>query len=447
MTAIEPPAYDGFGYEALISSSHGDSELPVYTGRRAPPPQPVVREPQEFTHEIKARGGVPWATLTIQSDPRLTKAVPTITEGSNLDGSVKLALRSVETIQAVCVLIKGEIMDGGPASIPISFLDLKHTVWSAAEGDPLAPENTGKSMLKLKGDYHWPFSIELPTTLTKDGQTFRLPHTFMDRLASFSVRYTAELRILRGKLRPDDKVACPFVYFSMRQPDPPSMLRKLAYQENSPLFGPEADPEGWHTETFSVRGMIFSSRMIEVKCAFSLATPLSYTRSASIPCAMTIETQDTQALDLLSSPSAFIVYLERANHENLEPWKNTCEPVGQAVFWPSTEGAPEDSSRRRHLMGEIHLKPNLQPSSAVFGFAVEYSVVVFPFQAVAFKPTDNKPVFQQVVEITTRYAAGPRPRTYTPPTYATRNPIVDYYYYTKVMQAAQHVKGRGRGGR
>ncbi|KAJ7784457.1 hypothetical protein B0H16DRAFT_1492564 [Mycena metata] len=426
MTAIRPPSYDGSGHEALISSSHGDSELPLYTGRRTPPPHPVVREPQEFTHEIKTRGGVPWATLTIQGDSRLTKAVPTITEGSNLDGSVKLALRSVETIQAVCILIKGDIMNGGPTSAPISFLDLKHTVWSAAEGDPLARKNTGKSMLKLKGDYHWPFSIELPTTLTKDRQTFRLPHTFMDRLASFSVRYTAELRILRGKLRPDDKVACPFVYFSMRQPGPPSMLRKLAYQENSPLFGPEADPEGWHTETFTVRGMVFSSRMIEVKCA------LSYTRSASIPCAMTIETQDTRALDLLSSPSALVVYLERANHENLEPWKNTCDPVGQAVFWPSTEGAPEDSSRRRHLMGEIHLKPNLQPSSAV---SLTWIVDFHLFDV------SHKPVLQQVVEITTRYAAGPRPRTYTSPTYATRNPFIDYYYYTKlqIVQTRPHL--------
>lgn len=98
-------------------------------------------------------------------------------------------------------------MDGGPASPSINFLNLKHTLWSAADGDPNASEssNTGKSVLKLKGEYEWPYTISLPATLSKDGETYRLPHTFLDRIASFSVRYTAELRVVRGKLRTDDK--------------------------------------------------------------------------------------------------------------------------------------------------------------------------------------------------------------------------------------------------
>ncbi|KAF7376565.1 hypothetical protein MSAN_00072800 [Mycena sanguinolenta] len=441
MTELAPPSYDGFGDEALINSSHAAlSDLPVYTRRPTPPPAAQVnREPKEFTYEIKNRGGTPWATLTVHGDPRLTKAIPTIMEGSNLVGSVKLALRSAEAIQAICVLIKGEVMQGGPAAVPLVFLESKHTLWSAADGDPQAPENLGKSVLKLQGDYHWPFSIALPTTLTKDSETYRLPHTFLDRLASFSVRYVAEMRIVRGKLRPDDKLTCKFGYFSMAQPGPPSALRQLAYQENSPLFGPESDPSGWESQSSSLKGIVFSSRAIEVKFTFSLAKPLSYTRSASIPCALTIETNDRQALDLLSSPSASMVYLERGFYEKKDIFRNTIEPCGQAVFWPSTEGAPEESSYRRRLMGEIHLRANLQPSSAVCGFQVEYAVVVFPFQAAAFKPigVDNAPLLRQAVEITTRYAPGPRQKTYTPPTYEARNSIVDYYYYALVIENAQ----------
>ncbi|KAJ7267630.1 hypothetical protein B0H12DRAFT_1098057 [Mycena haematopus] len=456
MTELAPPSYDGFGYEALISSSHGaPSDLPLYTRRPTPPPPAarVERQPKEFTYELKNRAGTPWATLTVQGDPRLTKVIPTVMEGSDLVGSVRLALRSAEAIQAVCILIKGEIVEGGPAAIV--FLESKHTLWSAAEGDPQAPENSGKSILKLQGDYHWPFSLPLPTTLTKDGETFRLPHTFLDRLASFSVRYSAEMRIVRGKLRPDDKITCRFGYFSMQQPGPPSVLRQLAYQENSPLFGPESDPSGWESQSSSLKGTVFSSRAIEVNFTFSLAKPLSYTRSASIPCALTIETKDLQALDLLSLPSASMVYLERAFYEKTDVFRNTVEPCGQAVFWPSTEGAPEDSSSRRHLMGEIHLRSNLQPSSAVCGFRVEYAVVVFPFQAATFKPlgVDNSPLLRQVVEITTRYAPGPRQKTYTSPTYEVRNSIIDYYYYSLVIENAQKSgrlrdkSGRARGGR
>jgi hypothetical protein len=152
-----------------------------------------------------------------------------------------------------------------------------------------------------------------------------------------------------------------------------------------------------------------------------------------------------------------MVYLERAFRENKDVWRNTVEPCGKAVFWPSTEGAPEDSSFRRHLMGEIHLKSNLQPSSEVHGFKVEvcllarcvclqsyslqYAVVVFPFQAAAFKPLvfDNSPLLRQVVEITTRYAPGARQKTYTPPTYETRNLIIDNYYYSLVIENTQRM--------
>ncbi|KAJ7507137.1 hypothetical protein B0H11DRAFT_1970392 [Mycena galericulata] len=416
-TVEEPPSYDGYGFESLVISSNADdSDLPVYQRRPTPPPRPAQAElePRKFTYELKNRGKTPWATLFIHGDPRFNnRIIPTVLEGSNLDGSVTLNLQSPETIQAVCILIKGEIVSGSAPMTRTAFLESRHELWSAAEGDPRASENTvtGKnSTVKLKGDYHWPLSIQLPTTLCKDGKNFTLPHTFLDRLASFSVQYTAELRLVRAKLRPDDKVACTFGYFSMRQPGPPSMLRQLGIPGEYP---------------FSSKGTIFSSRMIDVKCM------LCYTRSASIPCAMTFESEDLQALDLLSSPATCFVYLERVTQESSEGWRNTREPCGQASLL----------AINMRLMGEIHLKTNLQPSSAVFGFAVEYSVVVFPFQTTGFKPLDSKPLLSQGVEITTRYAPGPRHKTYSPPTYETRNANIDYYYYSMVMEG-RAVRGR-----
>ncbi|KAJ7669554.1 hypothetical protein DFH06DRAFT_1084323 [Mycena polygramma] len=353
--------------------------------------------------------------------------MPTITQGSSLAGAVNLDLRSSETIQAVCILIKGEVADTGASGWVVSFLEAKHTLWTAAE-------NSGKA--KLKGEYDFPFSIEIPTTAPgKDGKPFRLPHTFT---SSLSIRYTAELRIVRGKLRPDDRVTCTFAYFSMQQPGPPSALRSLAYQENSPLLGPDADPEGWSTQSILIKGKVFASRELEATCTFSLATPLAYTRSASIPCAMTIEIADLQALDILSAPTASIVVLQRTTRDKRNDfWREIPEipeTCGKAVFWPSTEGRARadtdtDAPQRRQLMGEIHLRANLQPSTAIPGvLAIEYSVVVFPFQAAGFKPLENVPLLRQAVEITTRHAPGPRQRTYTPPVYETRNAIVDQYY-------------------
>jgi hypothetical protein len=86
---------------------------------------------------------------------------------------------------------------------------------------------------------------------------------------------------------------------------------------------------------------------------------------------MTIETPDLEALDLLSSPAASLVYLERAFRKKRETGSNTVEPCSQAVFWLPTEGADEDSSYRRRLIGEIHLRANLHPSSSVVGFRIE----------------------------------------------------------------------------
>nr|GAT55849.1 predicted protein [Mycena chlorophos] len=435
----EPPSYDGFGLEALVRSSNGASDLPAYTRRPTPPPVAAAPEPREFTYHLKNRSGVAWGSITVQGNPRLTKLYPTIMEGSNIAGTVQLRLQKPEGMQAVCVILKGELIGGAPASLPQSFLETRTVLWNASEGDPNAPGSpaTGSKIngLKLKGDYNWSFSIAIPQEITRDGETWRTPHSFAD--STCSIRYSVDLRVVRGKLRPDDKISCPFAYFSMRQPERPSPLRMLAYQENSPLLGPEVDPEGWASYPVTLKAILFASRAVEVKMTFFVAKPLCYTRSASIPCALTLESNDSQALDLVSVPSALIVCLERTTREGEEGYRTTIEPCGQGVFWPSpmsrnTPDAP--ASKLRELMGEIHLKADLQPSSAVLGFAIEYAVVVFPLQAVGFKPNeDSKPILRVPVEITTRYGPGPRQKTYSPPAYEGRNIVVEQYYFQLVM--------------
>ncbi|KAJ7252467.1 hypothetical protein C8J57DRAFT_1077472, partial [Mycena rebaudengoi] len=294
---------------------------------------------------------------------------------------------------------------------------------------PQTREKSGK----LKGEYSWPFSIHIPaTSASKEGKPFELPHTFFERTANFGIQYSVELRIMRGKLKQDDKRVCTLGVFSMRQPGPPSGLRQLAYQENSPLLGPEADPEGWQSlPSISISGLLFSVLAVDVKCTLALAKPLCYTRSSSIPCALTIETANAQALDVLASPTAALVYLERHTRSITNGIsRRYANPLicGQAVFWASTEGAAAETSLRRQLMGEIHLRPTLQPSTDVVDFLVEYTVLVFPFQATGFKPPRYAPLLRQKVDIVTRYASGSRAITYTPATYETRNAVIDEYY-------------------
>ncbi|KAJ6591393.1 hypothetical protein B0H10DRAFT_1960786 [Mycena sp. CBHHK59/15] len=236
-------------------------------------------------------------------------------------------------------------------------------------------------------------------------KSFELPHTFVERGANFSIQYSLELRILRGKLmqgkQRKDKLGFTFGFFSMRPPGPPLMLQQLAYQENSPLLSPEADPEVWQSlPSFSNSGLLFSVLKLNVKCT------LCYTRSTSIPCALTIETANTHALDVLTSPTAAL------EHRTRSPGgADTLELCGQAVFKASTEGAAVDTSSWRWLMGEIHLRRTLQPSTDVIDFLIEYTVLVLPFQATSFKQHRYEALLRQKVDIVTKYASGPRART------------------------------------
>ncbi|KAF7338993.1 hypothetical protein MVEN_01975500 [Mycena venus] len=447
---MEPPPYDSFADAPLLSSNNGtSSEPPAYDRGLTPPPIAIqLGEVREFTSEIQTGDGTPWAILTIQGDRRLSKTMPTVLEGSNLVGSVKFLLESSESIHAICILIRGELLKSKDGATTIPFFESKHTLWPV--------EGTSQVSTKFrKGDYNWPFSLPIPATFIKEGKLFRLPQFFSDLRAIFRIQYVAELRVVRGKLQPDDKVARTFGYFSMKQPGPPSALRQLAYQENSPLLGPTADHEGWTSQSASVKGDLFSSRQIELKFTLSLATPLSYTRQTCIPCALAIDTEDAHAFGLLTTPAACMVYLERTSRQNDEKleWTQTVEPCGRAVFHPSTEGAPDYSARR--LMGEIRLRVDLQPSFAIFGFQVEvwphlvtffatilsdfyskYAVVVFPFQAAGFKPLDSGPVLRLDVEIVTRYAPGPRQKMYTAPSQETRNPAIDRYYQSLAQRSA-----------
>lgn len=53
-------------------------------------------------------------------------------------------------------------------------------------------------------------------------------------------------------------------------PAPFSLLRNYAYGENTPLPGPEIDPEGWYAlPTASIRGRLFSERMVKLRSSVS----------------------------------------------------------------------------------------------------------------------------------------------------------------------------------
>ncbi|KAJ6598271.1 hypothetical protein DFH09DRAFT_55718 [Mycena vulgaris] len=412
---------------------------PAFTPRSvstdpAPSPSiPLTPEPKNFSYELKNLRSKPWVTLTLCADPRLNRTTPTFTDGSSITGSINLSLQKEDGIKSIVVFVRGDLVTEGDPDERRGFLRIEKVVWTAAMGDPRAPNENVNWGEKLRGEYHWPLSMKFPERLavaeSGAGEGFRLPHSFTERFSRASIEYYLELRITRGRFRADDRLITQFGYFSMQQPARPSLLRQLAYESSVPILGPQSDAEGWHAlEPVRLRGTIFGERAVDAKCTVFLAKPLCYTRGTAIPCAMTIQTDDTQAADILASIKSSALYLQRSVNCSFGASWSKFKPCGQATWWPSPEAASPENSTERHLMGEIHLRKDLQPSTAIKDFRIEYAVVVFPFAAVAFKPASSGPLCTQRVEIVTRFGPGPRPTLATPPSYESNDALVDRHY-------------------
>ncbi|KAJ7158557.1 hypothetical protein C8R46DRAFT_394581 [Mycena filopes] len=326
----------------------------------------------------------------------------------------------------------------------VTFLELPMTLWSRSMGDPRNPGG-GKWSEKLRGQYVWPFSISLPPTVTlaaavgRVEEVFRLPQTFFERHTRGQIEYEVVVRFTRTKLRSDHRLSSAINYMPVSRPGPPSRLRQLAYQRHTALLGPDSDPEGWHTlPSVTARGkLLSSSRTVEATCRLSLATPLCYTRGTTIPCALVIQCSDPQALTLLASPDSAVLRLRRsvrfhggekaaAHYGDVTAklvWKEELDHSELASWWPAADRALETDSTdaiainayRRMLKGEIHLRPDLITSSAIAHFRIEYSVVLFPFDAPGYESLDREPLLIEPVDIASDYADGPRPLQYSSP--------------------------------
>ncbi|KAJ6531971.1 hypothetical protein B0H19DRAFT_1242118 [Mycena capillaripes] len=412
--------------------------------------QPNLQEPahklKEYTYDLFNKSGKPWATLSLLGKAEQGKTTPTFVEGSPVTGEVRLDLESGDAIHSVVLSVKGQVITGATPSEMVTFIDVPTTLWSRSMGDPRNPgrEGTGnKWSEKLKGKYVWPFSISLPQTVSLPfagrEETFRLPQTFFERHTRGQIEYEVAVRFTRTKLRSDHRLSTTINYTTLSRPGPPSRLRQLAYQQHTALLGPDSDPDGWHTlPPVRTRGKLLgASRSVDATCRFSLATPLCYTRGTTIPCAILIECNDPEALELLSTPESVVVRLRRnvrfhtgekaATHygdvASKLVWKEELDHSELASWWPASDRGLETDSTdtlviqapRRMCRGEIQLRPDLITSSSIAHFRIEYSVVLFPFDAPGYESLDREPLVIEPVEIASEYADGPLPVQYSSP--------------------------------
>ncbi|KZV86838.1 hypothetical protein EXIGLDRAFT_217069 [Exidia glandulosa HHB12029] len=203
------------------------------------------------------------------------------------------------------------------------------------------------------GTHSWPFALVFPKTFRSVSkkaldEEFELPPTFSAPGYPTYLLYELRCEVSKSTLAGDEIMSVPILYVPRREAARPSKARMLAYETGSPAPSPLHDSEGWQTATATTKVQVFNAREVDISVSFSLARPLEYARGTFIPFYMNLTCDDAQALDLLSTPQAFSIVLDRRLHASepsgrraVDERGNGQDTVSEGKYWraePNYEG-------------------------------------------------------------------------------------------------------------
>ncbi|EIN05465.1 hypothetical protein PUNSTDRAFT_54858 [Punctularia strigosozonata HHB-11173 SS5] len=391
--------------------------LPAYRPTSHP-----VRPLSESSFHLSTKGR-PWATLKLSS--RAADGPPVVHEGDGISGSVAVDLSSGESLVGVVVTLTGRL--DSIVSGQHTFLSETKTLGSSdatltrcsSDGSGSSFGSTvlkpGAASTKLRGQLSMPFSFELPRTVELSAQmrgkspssSFKLPPSFNEVQSSFSIKYHISVRLRKGILRFDSILSTPILFVPSLRPDPPSLFRQLALSNQIDLHGVEGDPEGWISfEPIKMKGKLFNSREVAVNLKLSLARPLCYVRGHHLQMMLQISSDDSQALELLSNPSAHNVGLLRNAHDPGSnpntPVASHARPLGYTTWRrfvePNNNGDPVNS---RTLCGEFTLPEDIAPTMIFGAYRITYLVVMYPPKISGFVPLRDRYLLSESVKVAT----------------------------------------------
>ncbi|KAJ3903972.1 hypothetical protein F5879DRAFT_1010172 [Lentinula edodes] len=400
-------------------------ELPAYSQRPGPGTSSrwsmgtlaTASSVENFEHCFTMeRNGKIWLSLHVRSRAKSAASPPIYTEGDVVSGRVELHFDKPEKIKGINIAMQGGTTAVGQEEI--IFLDATQEIWSP---DP----KQGKSGERLQGKYALPFKFVLPKevtmTLSKNNKAeFKLPPNFSERASPSYIDYKLIVTVRRGLFLANMTLSHYFAYVPLTTPPLPSTLRQMSYRSGTGLIGPDRDRYGWKVVgPAKLAGTLFNVRKTGLECelAFPVRSP--------IPLFLTLRSNDEQALDILSSPSAIRVFLVRslangsdAVDDDVVRRSNNffVESAGQAVFWSASR-----DKNSRTLQGELEVRHGVKPSFVFPRFAIRYSLDLLPFAAPGFQldttANGDSVLLSETVTICTTHAPGIVPRSYTPPGY------------------------------
>ncbi|KXN82850.1 hypothetical protein AN958_02124 [Leucoagaricus sp. SymC.cos] len=445
----------------MATSDEVDPELPNYaeiagdtaviTSANDNPTSLISTSPwrSEFRTGLQDETGYAWLVLRVKSRSPNAKNNLFFVEGDTISGVVELDAGKISSVKTVFIEV-GSYLDPGAFELLIfckiqagttavgqeeeRFLSMKESLWPSAEGD--------KSSTKLRGENEWPFEFVLPKeveVVSSHGKRglYQLPPSFSERASPAYLDYKIVVTVRRGAFHVSQKLSTTFVYQPITYPEsPPTPLMRLAYSERSPIPSPKQDSEGWKAlPRLGFEGVLFGVKNVEVRVQLSLGKPLQYALGSAIPLYLEIESEDTQALDVLSIPTAAHVYLTRAmttgseaTAQNPERRSNNFFTVAlsRGYFWSVDE--PGNSQNRRTLSGEIDLEVKFKPSFVFPRLSIGYTVDFVGFEATGWngksRGLKGAPLLSEPVKVTSRQLAGVTMRSNAPPGY--QKPTVDF---------------------
>ncbi|KAF5391525.1 hypothetical protein D9757_002501 [Collybiopsis confluens] len=420
MSEFSSPASQLLELEGIedIDPSRNESTLPSYTRRPSAGCSTVLmnRRTKKFTYKLAKSLTQPGISLSISGDSKLSKDLPSFMEGDQVAGAVQISVHSGQDIRSISVSLRGRVLTGRSSDGVFTFLNLHDTLWSGELGDLQAHKDpTGEY------DYSWPFSLALPKDVVvspgNDGRsrTFPLPHTFVESGIPARVLYQLVVSVKQSKWKRNRRVSTQIGYFQSNQ-----SFRDLATSADEPSDGT------WKTlKTVTVTGSVaqFQHRPASLDCTLSLKGSSSYTRGSAIPLRLEIQSQDRLALELLSSPDAVNVHLNRRiRYKDVQMfggsssrWSTVIESVGAVTWVPQagegnlSETTPSPDYYRSALTGKLKLKRSLVPSASIANLSIEYFISLYPFSSPAFLSKDNKstPLISRNVQINTDLSVYP----------------------------------------
>ncbi|KZV86427.1 hypothetical protein EXIGLDRAFT_681030 [Exidia glandulosa HHB12029] len=176
-----------------------------------------------------------------------------------------------------------------------------------------------------------------------------------------------------------DSLTIPIKYVPRKEAGVPAPSRALAYETETPIPDPAVDPAAWHSETAELDVRAFGARDVHVTCTqLSLPLPLEYARGHWIPFHLAVSCGDEQVLDLLSTPGALDVVLDRqlrlseTKKRASEARESPPNAVGHGRYWPVRSA--DRPVRTRCFEGEIKVIAQLMQSFSYPRLALSVSM-------------------------------------------------------------------------